>query len=46
LGYGDGKGAAAAEVAGGFNGRLTQKRLSEVGEILEMLAELGLYQQT
>lgn len=29
------------EVAGGFNGRRTQKRLDEVGEILEMLAELG-----
>lgn len=28
-------------VAGGFNGRLTQKRLAEVSEILEMLAALG-----
>jgi len=32
---------SVAEVAGGFNGRSTQKRLQEVGEILEMLAELG-----
>ncbi|MBK7895424.1 MAG: hypothetical protein IPJ90_11210 [Anaerolineaceae bacterium] len=30
-----------AEVAGGFNGRTTPKRLTEVGEILEMLAALG-----
>ncbi len=29
------------EVAGGFNGRRTQKRLAEISEILEMLAELG-----
>lgn len=28
-------------VAGGFKGRRTSKRLAEVGEILEMLAELG-----
>ena len=28
-------------VAGGFNGRITQKRLAEVSEILEMLAALG-----
>ena len=32
---------SVAEVAGGFNGRATPKRLQEVGEILEMLAELG-----
>ncbi|MCA9919914.1 MAG: hypothetical protein KC445_18280, partial [Anaerolineales bacterium] len=32
---------SVAEVAGGFNGRSTPKRLQEVGEILEMLAELG-----
>lgn len=29
------------EVAGGFKGRKTQKRKDEVGEILEMLLELG-----
>jgi hypothetical protein len=28
------------EAAGGFNGRRTQKRLNEVGDILEMLVAL------
>ena len=38
---GFGSPVSVEQVAGGFNGRSTPKRLTEVGEILEMLAALG-----
>lgn len=38
---GFGSPVSVEQVAGGFNGRTTPKRLAEVSEILEMLAALG-----